>query len=405
MKIEGLEVTVSGGGIGGLAAAAALARAGARVRLFERREIVGEIGAGLQVTPNGMAVLDALGLGEEARNDGVAAKGVVLHDGLTGRPITRVKVGRPPPGNPRPYLFMHRADLVSSLYEAAIAAGVQIETGKPVEHIACEGPRPVVRLGGSGSAAGEHHDADLVIAAEGIHSRTRSRIEGELAPRFTGQVAWRALVRGLTDHPPEAHVFMGPGRHMVSYPLRGGEVVNLVAVEERAEWVPEGWHQPDDPVSLDMAFRGWCDEVRCRIDHVDDLHLWGLFRHPVARHWRRGHVALLGDAAHPTLPFLAQGANMALEDAWVLRRALGEAGTIEEALALYAHARRPRTRRLVAAADHNSRLYHLRSPALRKMAHGAMRLAGRLPAFDMTRRFEWVYGHDATKAPLTSDRE
>ncbi len=394
MKPDAVEVIVIGGGVGGLAAAAALAQAGMHVRLFERRTIIGEIGAGLQITPNGSAVLAALGLGEAAREMGVAARGVVLHDGLTGRVVMRLPVGQRL-SSPHPWLLMHRADLMTLLHEAACKAGVGIETDAEVVRIAPDGRRAEVVLADGRSAA-----ADLVIGADGVRSLARGLVEGDLAPRFTGQVAWRALVRGMGDHPPEPHVFMGPGRHMVSYPLRGGRLVNVVAVEERDEWVPEGWHQPDDPISLAMAFRGWCDAVRLRIEHVADVHLWGLFRHPVARRWARGRLVLVGDAAHPTLPFLAQGANMALEDAWLLRRVLAAEESVSAALARFAALRRPRAERIVAAADHNSRLYHLRHPLVRHLAHGALAASARLAPRLFARRYDWVHEYDATAAPL-----
>ena len=394
MKLDRLGVIVAGGGIGGLAAAAALAQAGAHVRLYERRTIIGEIGAGLQITPNGSAVLAALGRAEEAREMGVTARGVVLHDGLTGRAVMRLPVGQRL-ANPHPWLLMHRADLVALLHGAVRAAGVEVETDAEVVRISPEGERAEVTL-----ADGRCMEADLVIGADGVRSYARSLVEGDLSPRFTGQVAWRALVRGMGEHPPEPHVFMGPGRHMVSYPLRGGRLVNIVAVEERDEWVPEGWHQPDDPISLAMAFRGWCSAVQLRIEHVADVHLWGLFRHPVARRWARGRLVLVGDAAHPTLPFLAQGANMALEDAWLLRRALMAAENVAAALARFAALRRPRTERIVAAADHNSRLYHLRHPLLRHVAHGALAASGRLAPRLLARRYDWVHDYDATAVPL-----
>ncbi|NCO17201.1 MAG: monooxygenase, partial [Alphaproteobacteria bacterium] len=185
------------------------------------------------------------------------------------------------------------------------------------------------------------------------------------------------------------------------YPLRGGTMRNIVAVEERPIWVEEDWNLKDDPMALRLAFAGFSPRVRGWLEAVDEVWLWGLFRHPVAPVWQRnlaqGAVAILGDAAHPTLPFLAQGANMALEDAWVLAAALARPGDRAAALAAYQAARAPRCTRIVAAANSNARAYHLGSP-IRDLAHLGLKLAGRLAPDLMLRRFDWIYGHDVTAA-------
>jgi salicylate hydroxylase len=191
---------------------------------------------------------------------------------------------------------------------------------------------------------------------------------------------------------------MGPMRHVVSYPLRGGDLLNLVAVQERAAWTEESWSQRDDPLALRAAFGDFGPEVRAMLGAVEEVHLWGLFRHPVAKVWQRDGLALLGDAAHPTLPFMAQGASMALEDAWVLGDALAAEPDREAALAAYQARREGRAARVVAAASRNAWKYHLSFPPLRWAAHAALRAGGRVAPDRMMRQFDWLYGHDVTRA-------
>jgi salicylate hydroxylase len=189
---------------------------------------------------------------------------------------------------------------------------------------------------------------------------------------------------------------MGPGRHLVSYPLRGGTLRNIVAVEERAKWAEESWTLRDDSIDLRLAFAGFSPRVRGWLEQVEDPWLWGLFRHPVAGTWTHPKgLAILGDAAHPTLPFLAQGASMGLEDAWVLADTLARHDTLAAGLAAYQAARKPRTTRIVAAADGNARAYHL-SGLPRLIGHTGLRLAGRVAPGAMLARFDWLYGHDVT---------
>jgi len=248
-----------------------------------------------------------------------------------------------------------------------------------------------VQFGSAVDAAGL--DAALVIAADGVKSAHRSRLNPSDPAFFTGQVAWRAVVEG--QGPAEAQVFMAPGRHLVSYPLIGGRR-NIVAVEERTEWVEEDWDLADDPASLRSAFRGIADEAQGWLDQVQTVKLWGLFRHPVARMWQDGRCVLIGDAAHPTLPFLAQGANLALEDALVLARCLAQIPDQTPALAAFQSARDARVRRAIRAANGNARAYHLSTPALRRLTHLGLRLADRMAPGLMLRRFDWLYRFDPT---------
>ncbi len=369
----GKRVTVAGGGIGGMAAALALARRGARVTLLERAAQLRETGAGLQVSPNGVAVLDALGLGEALRAEAVRSQAVVLRDGPSGRQVVRLDLSLSRAAHP--FLLVRRGKLLALLAEAARAAGVEVQTDAAADP---GSPLP---------------DEALRVGAEGLRSPTRGALNGEKAPFFTGQVAWRAVIADAA--PPESQVWMGPGRHLVTYPLAGG-LRNIVAVEERREWAEEGWSHPGDPADLRRAFAGFAPEARDWLGRVQEVHLWGLFRHPVAARWHDGTRVLLGDAAHPTLPFLAQGANLALEDAWVLADCLA-ALPQDEALALYQARRKGRAERTVAAAEANARNFHLRAPLVRMLAHGVLRAEGVLaPAMPLA-RLDWLYCHDVTR--------
>jgi salicylate hydroxylase len=379
---------VIGGGIGGLATAACLSRRGMAVTLLEQAPAIAEVGAGLQISPNGMAVLRAMGLVPQLKARGaVRGQAVVLQDYKDGAQVARLDLMRGQADHP--YLFMHRADLIEVLLGAAKRGNVSIELG--VQSAVCvPGPLPQVKL-----ADDTIRRAKLIVDATGIHSKTRVVLNGASKPRFSGQVAWRAVVPNAFNHPDEAHVTMGPGGHLVSYPIRGGSLVNLVAVEERDDWAPEGWSIADDPANLRKAFQGFGGRAAEMIAAVDACTLWGLHLHPVAETWHQGGVALVGDAAHPTLPFLAQGANMALEDAWVLADCVLNSPE-DQALRRYQSLRKPRAQRVVAAAAGNADRYHMAPGLKRTAAHTGLRVASKLLPGAMIGAFNWLYHHDVT---------
>ena len=392
MSLIGRQVTVLGAGVAGLAVARALALRGAAVTVLEQADAIREVGAGLQISPNGAAVLRALGLGAALEAAAVRASCVVLKDGLDGAAVLRMDLARLRPG--QGWYFVHRADLIALLLEGAREAGVELRLLQKVEAVDLEGEMPAVV-----TAQGARIEAGLMIGADGLHSLLRGALNGKVAPFFTHQVAWRAMVPGDPTDPAEVEVHMGPGKHLVSYPLRGGTLRNIVAVEERRRWVEEGWSLRDDPMELRLAFEGFSPRVRGWLDRVEDVWLWGLFRHPVAKVWHRcmplGSLAILGDAAHPTLPFLAQGANMALEDAWTLAASLAGHDADGAALAAWEAARKPRCARIVEAANANARNYHL-SGAKRAIGHGVLRLGGMVAPGMALKRFDWLYGLDVT---------
>ena len=398
MPLTGQKIAIIGAGIGGLAAARALALRGAEVTVLEQAECIREVGAGLQISPNGAAVLRGLGLRPELF--GMASDGVRLVD-HHGRTALRMDLGGLPDRNG--YFFCHRADLIAALAHGARKAGARVRLLQRVEDVVT-GEAPEIHI-----ANRARMRPALVVGADGLHSRLRAAILGDGRASFTGQVCWRAVVPAAPDDPKgaEARVYMGPGRHLVSYPLRGGALRNIVAVEERREWAPDSWSHEDNPENLRRAFAGFCPEVQSLLERVSRVNLWGLHRHEVAPKWYDGRTALLGDAAHPTLPFLAQGANLALEDAWVLSETLAEGlggaagpeaaqAAIGPALERYQQARRDRTRRAIQTANRNAWKYHLRFPPLRMAAHAALRLGGKVAPGAILHQFDWLYGHDVT---------
>lgn len=380
----GKEITVIGGGIGGFAAALACAQRGGQVTVLERAEAITEVGAGLQISPNGWVVLQALGLSNAISATATKGQAVRLRDFRRGAEVFTIPLRDP-------FHFVHRADLIEALHGAAVEAGVQIRLGVQVTEVEAREHEVQLTL-----ADGSEEVHGLTIAADGLHSAARAHLNPRSKPFFTGQVAWRALIP-TEALAPEAHVFMGPGRHLVRYPLRGGELTNIVAVEERDAWAPEDWALTDDPRNLRAAFTDFCPEIKDLLAEVEVPNLWGLCRHPVAAQWYNGPLALLGDAAHPTLPFLAQGANMALEDAWVLAECLATVADTGEAFHTYQSLRKPRTARIVEAANDNAANYHLRPGPYRLAAHTALRAAAKFAPRAVTNRYNWLYHHDVTR--------
>jgi salicylate hydroxylase len=400
MQLAGRDIIVIGAGVGGLAAATALAQRQARVRLYERSMALKEVGAGIQIGPNGVAVLEALGLRDAAEEHASLPQAIELRDYRSERRVARLALGGDCVSRyGRPYWHFHRADLLKVLADGAREAGVDIHLGETVEAVEVKSGQCSIRL-----ASGEEKEALCVVAADGLRSKTRSAHFSGRAPRFTGHVAWRGLVRAadLPEGclPAVARVFMGPRRHLVTYPLRGGSLQNFIAVEERTGWATEGWTELDDPANLRAAFRDFGPQVRTLLEAVERTFLWGLFDHPPLDSWARGHLVLTGDACHPTLPFLAQGAAMALEDAWVLAAELDVAHAPAKGLKAYEARRKPRTSQIQRASVRNGQIYHLQ-PGVRQLAHLGIAAASSLLPGALIGRLDWLYGADVVSAQAT----
>ena len=386
--LDKLHITIVGAGIGGLALARILAMRGAQVTVLEQAAAITEVGAGLQISPNGLAVLRAMGLEEPLMASGAVLADTVRLKDYKGADVVALDLTQL---SPQKYYFVHRADLIALLEQGAREAGVTIRLNEHVEQVS-DGSKPCVTL-----KSGARHEADVVVGADGVHSVVRKVLNGGRQPFFTGNVAWRAVVPNVYGRVNDAQVHMGPHRHLVSYPLRDRAFVNLVAVQERRDWVEESWTLHDDPANLCEAFSDFGEEPRAMLAAVTEVKQWGLFRHEVAQNWHGERLALLGDAAHPTLPFMAQGAVMALEDAWALGVALERADSVEQGLASYQDMRIERATKVINTATGNAWKYHLSFGPLRFAAHTALRLGGRVAPSAMLKQFDWIYGYDVTQ--------
>ncbi len=374
---RGRHVAVIGGGIGGLTAALAFAQSGARVVVHEQASELSEVGAGLQITPNGARVLAAMGLNAQLDARAIAAQAVVPTDAMTGRTITRFDLTQL---SGPPYRFLHRADLIDILAEACRAQGVTIELGSRADAADLDAAGPT---------------ADVIVGADGIRSVTRTQLNHDAGWITTHQTAWRAVVDVDEGTEDVARIWMAPRRHVVTYPLTGGRL-NIVAVCERKDQPAEGWHHADDPANLSRTFADCDASLRAILERVETTHLWGLNLHEVARNWTDGRICLLGDAAHPTLPFLAQGANLAIEDAYVMAKCLSESEDVAAGLVRYQHLREPRVLRAIAAANANAKSYHL-SGIARRVAHTGLKTLGKVAPNVFLNRMSWLYGHEVTK--------
>lgn len=387
-------ILIAGAGIGGLAAALALAAGGARVTVFEAHDALGETGAGLQLSANAVKALRMLGLEDAVATMASRPEAVELRLPGSGRLVSRVELGaRHERQFGAPYLHVHRADLHGILARAADAhPGVQVMTGARVARVT-HGKNVVgVELDGGAETSG-----DILIGADGIHSVVREGVAGKDEPVFTGMVAWRACVPISASDAvaPVASVWMGRGRHLVTYPLTSRGVMNLVGVVERTGWEQESWTEPGTPEAMKADFSGWHPSVDVLLDRLETPYRWALFERKPLSVWSAGRVALLGDACHAMPPFLAQGAAMALEDAVVLARCLKRRpDDVSHALRDYGEARHERTAKMQAASWANAWRFHLESGLLRFCVYGALGLASRIAPGQPGRMFDWVYAYD-----------
>lgn len=393
-------IFVAGAGIGGLTASLALAARGFRVVVLEKAERLEEIGAGLQLSPNASRVLVELGL-KERLHRAVTPEAVCIMSARAGSEIVRLPLGQAASERAgAPYWVVHRADLQAAL-AAAIGdhPDIDLRLGWQFEDAATHA-KGLTIVQRSGNA--RHQEVAMaLIGADGIWSSVRHHLFPQMQPQFSGLIAWRGTIeakqlpREYTA--PRVQLWMGPGAHLVAYPISAARQVNIVAVVP-GTWNRPGWNAPGDGMELKTIFDAsqWPGPARMLIGAVDVWKRWALYAMPEDVEWTSGSFALLGDAAHAMLPFAAQGAAMAIEDAAVLAKVLSETPLdsgkqVEGALKRYARLRRPRVARVQRAAQRNGRTYHLSGP-LALARDLAIRTMG--PKGLMARQ-SWIYDWQA----------
>jgi len=402
-----VRILIAGGGIGGLTAALCAHHHGHEVTVFEQAEALGEIGAGIQIPPNAMKVFKALGIDKLITENAFRPEAIEARMGETGRPIFTIPLAQQAENMwGAPYLHIHRADYIAALREALMArvpdalqlgAGVagytQNENGQNAESITLT------------LKDGRAFTGDVLIGADGIKSAIREQMFGPDKAVFTGNVAWRAVVPmealGELAPNPTACAWMGRGRHAVTYRLRRGELANFVGVVEREDWQQESWTELGRREDALKDFAGWHPVVTeiIKAARPDALYRWALFDRAPLESWTQGRAALLGDAAHPMLPFLAQGAAMAAEDGWALAHELSVAGRPAQAsLAAYQNSRLARTSKVQAASRANMKTFHQRTPFGQLKTYGPMWLAGRVAPILVHKRMDWLYAYDVVGA-------
>jgi salicylate hydroxylase len=332
---------------------------------MEQAPELGEAGGGIQVSPNASRVLHALGLEQPLAGRAFHPEGIEGRSWRRGRSLLHIPLGEQVTRRfGAPYYHLHRADLQAVLVDAvADTPGIDVRLGTPCAEILQS--RDVVT---ANTPEMNSFTADLAVGADGIKSSVREGLFGPETPRFTGCVAWRGLVPAElvrdADVRPVASIWMGPGAHVVSYYLRAGRLVNLVAVVERTDWEVESWTERGEKSELLADFEGWHPTVSALLSAVeaDSCFKWALFdRDPLPR-WSDRRITLLGDACHPTLPFMAQGACMAIEDAAVLGECVADADDVPSALERYEGLRKRRTAGVQRGSRRNAALYHLSGP-------------------------------------------
>jgi salicylate hydroxylase len=387
-------VMIAGAGIGGLTAALAIAQRGFGVAVFDQAQQLEEVGAGIQLSPNASRILIALGLGEQLRRHVVAPEELRVMNARTARILARAPLGAVAEKRyGAPYWVIHRGDLQAVLIEAVRAhPDIVLHLGTRVEDFAMQEDGVTIS-----ARASEHRFEDrgaALIAADGLWSNLRRRLGHRRQPRFARRTAWRALAPAAALEPelraPAVNLWFGTTAHLVHYPVRGGSLLNVVAII-RDNWREPGWSAPGERADVLARYAApmWSAPPRAILAAPQHWQKWALYdRAPLAR-WGKGAVTLLGDAAHPMLPYLAQGAAMAIEDAAVLAQRLADTRSDPAAaMRRYERQRRARTARAQRAARRNGIVYQLGGPGafLRTLALSAIG-GERLLA-----RYDWLYG-------------
>jgi salicylate hydroxylase len=389
-------VAVTGAGLGGLTAALALRKRGFDVTVFEQASELREVGAGVQLGPNAMRVYAALGLERTIADFSFVPEAHVVRSGKTGAAIATTQMkGVYEAQYGIGYHTMLRADLQGAL-AAQLPAGV-LQFGKKCRAVDSRADGVTLQF-----EDGTTFDCDVAVGADGIHSAMREHLLGKDSPRFTGTVAYRGVADAATLPKDlltgDVSVFIGPGASFVYYYIRRGELVNWVALVEESSWRQESWSAEGDLADVKRLYEGWCPVVGDLISHAERCYKWALFdRDPLPR-WVDGRIALLGDAAHPMMPYLAQGGCMAIEDGYVLAHELAKAPEApERALRAYQTARLPRASRVQLMSRKVARVNQTPSLGARIARNLRMAVQKMLNPSQHAYKIEWIYGFDVTR--------
>lgn len=393
-----MDIAIVGAGIGGLTAAAFLLQHGHRVRVFEQAPSLGEVGAGIQMSANAMHALDALGIRDRIEPLAVRPQAFHFRRFDDGEMLHTIPLGAPHEAkHGKPYFQIHRADLHAALVDAvhkqapdAIQVNAKVVgLDETADHVTLT------------FADGSRHTAELVVGADGIKSVVRQFVIGADEPQFTGQVAWRCTVPIARIAPAlrteiVSTIWCGPRNHAVTYYLKNGELLNFVGCVERDDR-DESWTAKRPWAELDQDYAGWHPMVRAVIDTVDrdQCFRWALNNRVPSLAWSTDRVTMLGDAVHATLPYMAQGAAMAIEDGAVLARALDLDLPLAERLRRYHEHRAPRTARVVNESNEMGELYHISDAAEMRQAFHDRNIA--------QSRNDWLYPYNPLTAALTRD--
>ena len=389
-------IIVIGGGIGGLTTALALLQRGFDVTVCEQAPMLREVGAGVQIGSNGTRVLFALGLEEPLRALQVLPPRRQLRHWRSGETWDWLTLGSASVERfGTPHILMHRNDLHGILVDAIRALKPDaIKLGRRCTAVMQDGSKATAQFAG-----GEDVSGPAIVAADGIHSQVRECVFGAGKPEFTGCVAWRGLVPMNRLPPHLAQLlttnWLGPRGHVLHYPVRRGELMNFIGIVERGDWQVESWIVQGRRDELAADFRGWHADVQTFIEAIDTPYKWALFARGPMQRWSKERITLLGDACHPTLPFLGQGAVMAIEDGYVVAACLARYGDDPaQALARYEEIRKERTASVVRKSHENRR--HVFSPALADSGALAGEVARYWREQHARERLDWLYRYDAT---------